>query len=160
MQRSVGSMRRLGQQLGRLGSRGAGGAFVRRASTLTEEEKAQMASEGGPTIFDKILSGDIPSELVWDDEYAYAFRDVNPQAPVHVIIIPKHRDGLTSLGRAKERHKNVLGHLMWVASRVAKREHLDAGWRLVVNNGPQGAQSVYHLHLHVLGGRQMTWPPG
>eukprot|EP01062_Namystynia_karyoxenos_P082317 TRINITY_DN9257_c0_g1_i2.p3 TRINITY_DN9257_c0_g1~~TRINITY_DN9257_c0_g1_i2.p3 ORF type:complete len:196 (+),score=64.55 TRINITY_DN9257_c0_g1_i2:84-590(+) len=121
---------------------------------------AQSAVEGGPTVFDRILSGEVPSQALWDDEHAYAFRDISPQAPVHAVIIPKVCDGLTSLARSEERHKQLLGHLLWVAARVAEQEGLDEGWRVVINNGRHGAQSVYHLHLHLLGGRQMRWPPG
>lgn len=85
--------------------------------------------------------------------------DINPQAPVHIIVIPKHRDGLTKLSNAREDQKDILGHLMYVAQSVGKKECPD-GFRIVINDGEHGAQSVYHLHLHVLGGRQMLWPPG
>ena len=85
--------------------------------------------------------------------------DINPQAPVHIIVIPKHRDGLTKLSNAREDQKEILGHLMYVAQSVGKKECPD-GFRIVINDGEHGAQSVYHLHLHVLGGRQMLWPPG
>ncbi len=85
--------------------------------------------------------------------------DINPQAPVHIIVIPKHRDGLTKLSNARENQKDILGHLMYVAQSVGKKECPD-GFRIVINDGEHGAQSVYHLHLHVLGGRQMEWPPG
>ena len=85
--------------------------------------------------------------------------DINPQAPVHIIVIPKRRDGLTKLSNARENQKDVLGHLLYVAQNVGKKECPD-GFRIVINDGEHGAQSVYHLHLHVLGGRQMGWPPG
>ena len=85
--------------------------------------------------------------------------DINPQAPVHIIVIPKHRDGLTKLSNAREDQKDILGHLMYVAQSVGKKECPD-GFRIVINDGEHGAQSVYHLHLHILGGRQMNWPPG
>lgn len=85
--------------------------------------------------------------------------DINPQAPVHIIVIPKHRDGLTKLSNARENQKDVLGHLLYVAQNVGKKECPD-GFRIVINDGEHGAQSVYHLHLHVMGGRQMKWPPG
>ena len=89
------------------------------------------------------------------------FRDVNPQAPTHLLVIPKDRDGLSRLSKADERHKAILGHLLFVAQKVAGEQGLqDEGFRVVVNDGPHGAQSIYHLHLHVLGGRQMSWPPG
>ena len=130
---------------------------------MSEEAKAQtphIPADSEETIFDKIAAKQIPSTVVYEDDLVYAFRDITPQAPVHIILIPKHRDGLTRLYVAEERHKALLGHLMWAASEVARRENLEQGWRLVVNDGVHGAQSVYHLHLHILGGRQMGWPPG
>lgn len=112
------------------------------------------------TIFDMIIAKEIPADVVYEDEKCMAFRDIAPQAPVHVVLIPKNRDGLTQLSKATEAHKEILGHLMYTASVVAAQEGLAEGWRLVVNDGANGAQSVYHLHLHILGGRQMGWPPG
>lgn len=85
--------------------------------------------------------------------------DINPQAPVHILVIPKNRDGLTMLSNAREDQKDILGHLLFVAQSVGKKE-CPNGFRLVINDGEHGAQSVYHLHIHVLGGRQMEWPPG
>ncbi|EFJ36715.1 hypothetical protein SELMODRAFT_76264, partial [Selaginella moellendorffii] len=110
--------------------------------------------------FDKILSKEIPSTIVYEDEKALAFRDINPQAPVHVVLIPKIRDGLTQLSKAEEKHKDVLGHLLYVAKLIGEKEGLGDGYRVVINDGPLGCQSVYHLHLHILGGRQLKWPPG
>uniref|UniRef100_A0A7S0Y8Z6 HIT domain-containing protein n=1 Tax=Pseudo-nitzschia delicatissima TaxID=44447 RepID=A0A7S0Y8Z6_9STRA len=129
-----------------------------------EVEKAKEAAatigDGAPaTIFDKILSGDIPANKIHDDEFCIAFRDVNPQAPVHFLVIPKNRDGLTQLSKAREDQKAVLGHMMFVAQKLGQEE-CPGGFRVVVNDGSDGAQSVYHLHIHVLGGRQMNWPPG
>ena len=112
-----------------------------------------------PTIFDKILSGEWSSKKVHEDELCLAFRDVNPVAPTHVLVIPKKRDGLTKLSEAREDQKSLLGHLMYVAQEIGRNE-CPEGFRVVVNDGKDGAQSVYHLHLHVLGGRQMNWPPG
>eukprot|EP00253_Pinus_taeda_P009209 PITA_09209 len=89
-----------------------------------------------------------------------AFRDIAPQAPTHIIIIPKVRDGLTGLSKAEERHEDILGHLLYTAKVIAKQEGLSDGFRIVINDGPTGCQSVYHLHIHLLGGRQMNWPPG
>eukprot|EP01065_Artemidia_motanka_P009012 TRINITY_DN14589_c0_g1_i1.p2 TRINITY_DN14589_c0_g1~~TRINITY_DN14589_c0_g1_i1.p2 ORF type:complete len:181 (+),score=55.01 TRINITY_DN14589_c0_g1_i1:66-545(+) len=128
---------------------------------LQEQGRGCAAGADGhpPTIFDKILSGDIPSQKVWEDDVAFAFRDVSPQAPTHILIIPKHRDGLVSLSEAEDRHKDALGHLMLVAAKVAKQEGLE-GWRVVVNNGRGGGQTVFHLHLHLIGGRPLSWPPG
>ncbi|KAF5941089.1 hypothetical protein HYC85_022256 [Camellia sinensis] len=89
-----------------------------------------------------------------------AFRDISPQAPTHIVIIPKVRDGLTGLSKAEERHCHILGRLLYTAKLVAKQEGLEEGFRIVINDGPNGCQSVYHLHVHLLGGRQMNWPPG
>jgi len=118
------------------------------------------ADSEGPTIFDKIISKEIPATVIYEDDQALAFKDVNPQGPVHFLVIPKVRDGLTRLSKAEERHKALLGHLMYVAQKVAKEQGLAAGFRVAINDGPNGCQSVYHLHLHVIGGRQMSWPPG
>uniref|UniRef100_A0A7S2EDW6 HIT domain-containing protein n=1 Tax=Trieres chinensis TaxID=1514140 RepID=A0A7S2EDW6_TRICV len=129
-----------------------------------EVDKAIAASapsgdDDPPTIFDKIVSGDIPSTKVYEDDTVLAFRDVSPQAPTHVLVIPKARDGLTQLSKAREDQEGLLGHLLYVAQEVGKKE-CPNGFRLVINDGKDGAQSVYHLHIHVLGGRQMGWPPG
>lgn len=97
----------------------------------------------------------------FEDDDTLAFRDINPTAPTHVVLIPKKRDGLTSLTNAKEHHERILGRLMLAAREVAVREGIaDSGYRLVVNAGPHGGQTVDHLHLHVIGGKQLTWPPG
>mmetsp|Transcript_12342 Transcript_12342/g.15233 ORF Transcript_12342/g.15233 Transcript_12342/m.15233 type:complete len:203 (+) Transcript_12342:145-753(+) len=124
------------------------------AYKLSSEDKA-----GPATIFDKLLSGEWPSNKVYEDDQAYAFRDVNPQAPVHILVIPKVRDGLVQLSKVRDDQKQLLGHLMYVAQEVGKKE-CPKGFRIVINDGEDGAQSVYHLHLHVLGGRQLKWPPG
>eukprot|EP00897_Mesotaenium_endlicherianum_P000970 jgi/Mesen1/10874/ME000093S10386 len=135
-----------------------------RGKTMAGEEKAAAAaaesrySEGG-TIFDKIVRREIPATIIFEDDKVLAFRDIHPQAPTHVIVIPKERDGLSELAKAEERHKGILGHLVYAAQLVAKQEGLD-DFRLVVNNGPGAGQSVFHLHLHVLGGRPLRWPPG
>jgi len=114
---------------------------------------------GPDTIFDKLLSGEWPTDKVYEDDRAFAFRDVSPQAPIHILVIPKNRDGLVSLSTARENQKELLGHLMFVAQEIGKKE-CPKGFRIVINDGEQGAQSVFHLHLHILGGRQMNWPPG
>ncbi|GFP83873.1 14 kDa zinc-binding protein, partial [Phtheirospermum japonicum] len=88
-----------------------------------------------------------------------AFRDIEPQAPTHILIIPKVKDRLTGISNAEVKHCEILGHL-YTAKLVAKQEVLDDGFRLVINDGPNGCQSVYHLHIHLIGGRQMNWPPG
>jgi histidine triad (HIT) family protein len=109
------------------------------------------------TIFGKIARGEAPAEIVYEDDRALAFRDVNPQAPTHLLVIPrKPIDRLTAAGAEDEA---LLGHLLRVASRVAGEAGLE-DYRLVVNDGPGAGQTVYHLHVHVLGGRALSWPPG
>ncbi|EPS66467.1 hypothetical protein M569_08307 [Genlisea aurea] len=127
----------------------------------SEKEAAlEAVPSDGPTIFDKIIDKKIPSSVVYEDDQVLAFRDIAPQAPVHIVIIPKVKDGLTRLSKAEERHVEILGRLLYTAKIVAKQEGLENGFRVVINDGPDGCQSVYHLHLHVIGGRQMNWPPG
>ncbi|KAJ7969312.1 14 kDa zinc-binding protein [Quillaja saponaria] len=121
---------------------------------------AANADSEAPTLFDKIIAKEIPSSIVYEDESVLAFRDINPQAPVHVLVIPKFRDGLSQLGKAEERHEKILGQLLYAAKIVAEKEGILEGFRVVINNGLGACQSVYHLHLHVLGGRQLKWPPG
>ncbi|CAJ2650279.1 unnamed protein product [Trifolium pratense] len=121
---------------------------------------AVNADSGAPTIFDKIINKEIPSSIVYEDEKVLAFRDISPQAPVHVLVIPKFRDGLTELGKVDARHGEILGQLLYAAKIVAEKEGISDGFRVVINSGASACQSVYHLHLHVLGGRQMNWPPG
>jgi histidine triad (HIT) family protein len=124
------------------------------------QEAAELAADGSPpTIFDNIISGKWDSDKIHDDDLCMAFRDVNPQAPVHFLVIPKNRDGLTQLTKAREDQKPLLGHLMYVAQMLGQKE-CPGGFRITINDGKDGAQSVYHLHLHVMGGRQMEWPPG
>jgi histidine triad (HIT) family protein len=109
------------------------------------------------TIFGRILRGEIPCDQVYADDRCLAFRDVNPQAPVHVLVIP--REPIVSLADAEDQHEALLGHLLLVAARVARLEGLNA-WRTVINSGEDAGQSVFHLHVHVIGGRPMGWPPG
>jgi histidine triad (HIT) family protein len=110
------------------------------------------------TIFQQIIDKEIPADIVFEDERCLAFRDITPQAPTHILVIPKQE--IASLAEAKESDAAVLGHLLIVARKVAEREGLTNGFRAVLNSGPDGGQSVDHLHVHVLGGRQLTWPPG
>ncbi|XP_063545669.1 adenosine 5'-monophosphoramidase HINT1-like [Cydia strobilella] len=136
-----------------------GSAFAIRRPYSDEVKKAQVQSVAtpGPTIFDKILAREISADIIYEDDLCMAFNDVSPQAPVHFLVIPKRR--IPRLQDAEESDKELLGHLMSVARALATAR-APLGWRLVVNNGREGAQSVYHLHLHILGGRQMGWPPG
>jgi len=109
------------------------------------------------TIFGRILQGEIPCDQVYADDRCLAFRDVQPQAPVHVLVIP--RQPLVNLADAAEADQDLLGHLLLVAAKVARQEGLSA-WRTVINTGAEAGQSVFHLHLHVIGGRPLAWPPG
>jgi histidine triad (HIT) family protein len=111
------------------------------------------------TIFSKIIRREIPADIVYEDDHVLAFRDVAPQAPTHVLVIPK--EPLTDLLDAGPDHTLLLGQLMQAAAHVARALGLaESGFRVVANVGPDAGQSVDHLHLHVLGGRQLTWPPG
>lgn len=110
------------------------------------------------TIFGKIIKREIPADIVYEDEHCLAFKDVNPQAPVHVLVIPKKE--IARLADSDADDQALLGHLMLVAKRVAAEQGIGDAFRLVVNNGEKAGQSVFHLHLHILGGRPLKWPPG
>ena len=110
------------------------------------------------TIFGKIIRGEIPARIIHDDDRCLAFHDVAPQAPVHVLVIPKKP--IPSLAEADEADVELLGHIVLVATQLARSLGLDDGYRLVVNCGRDGGQSVDHLHVHLLGGRRLSWPPG
>ena len=110
-------------------------------------------------IFCKIVAGEIPAGKIYEDERAVAFRDINPQAPTHALVIP--REHIASLNEASETDEALLGHLLLVAARVAREAgHAEGGFRTVVNTGAEAGQTVFHIHVHVLGGRRLTWPPG
>jgi histidine triad (HIT) family protein len=109
-------------------------------------------------LFCKIVQGVLPSTAVYQDELCYAFADIHPQAPVHVLVVP--REHITSLADANEGDRPLLGHLIWAATEIARSKELSGGYRVVANSGADGGQTVDHLHLHLLGGRQLTWPPG
>jgi histidine triad (HIT) family protein len=109
-------------------------------------------------LFCRIVEGEIPSTPIFQDEQAYAFADISPKAPVHILIIP--REHISSMRDADPSKQALLGHLHWVAAEIARNKGLTNGYRIVVNTGEDGGQTVDHLHLHLLGGRQMTWPPG
>ena len=110
------------------------------------------------TIFARIIRGEVPARIVHEDDRCLAFHDVAPQAPVHVLVIPKRP--IASLAEVGETDADLLGHLVVVATQVARTLGLAAGYRLVVNCGRDGGQSVDHLHVHLLGGRPLGWPPG
>lgn len=110
------------------------------------------------TIFGKIIRKEIPADIVYEDDLVLAFKDIVPQAPVHILVIPKKP--LPQLSAAESEDHALMGHLLLTAKRVAQQAGLENGYRLVINNGADGGQTVYHLHLHILGGRQMQWPPG
>jgi histidine triad (HIT) family protein len=109
-------------------------------------------------LFCKIVKGDIPSASVYQDELCYAFADIQPQAPVHVLIVP--REHFASLDDVGPDQQTLIGHLFWVAAEIARSKGLANGYRAVINTGDDGGQTVEHLHVHLLGGRSLTWPPG
>lgn len=108
-------------------------------------------------LFCKIIAGEIPADKVFEDELTYAFRDIDPQAPTHVLIIPRRH--ITSLAHAVTEDKELLGYLHQVAAKIAANEGLTNGFRTVINTGSGGGQTVGHLHVHLFGGRAMGWPP-
>ena len=111
------------------------------------------------TLFEKIIAREIPADIVFEDELCLAFRDIHPQAPVHILVIPKKI--IPRLGLAEDTDGALLGHLLLTARKVASSEGLlESGFRVVINHGPHGGESVPHLHVHVLGGRPLQWPPG
>lgn len=110
------------------------------------------------TIFAKIIRREIPADIVYEDDRCLAFRDVNPQAPVHILVIPKQP--IARLMDAVDDDESLLGHLLLTANKVAADEGIGDAFRVAINNGAGVGQSVFHLHLHVLGGRSFTWPPG
>jgi histidine triad (HIT) family protein len=110
------------------------------------------------TIFEKIAAREIPAKIVWEDEQAIAFEDVNPQAPVHVLIVPKKV--IPRLAEASKADGETLGHLLLAAGEIARKLELSGGYRVVINNGPDAGESVPHLHVHLLGKRALAWPPG
>ncbi|MFM7142561.1 MAG: histidine triad nucleotide-binding protein [Alphaproteobacteria bacterium] len=114
-----------------------------------------MAAE--KTLFERIIAREIPAEIVHEDDRCIAFRDIHPQAPTHVLVVP--RKPIPGVGSAAREDEAVLGHLLLVAAEVARTEGLADGYRLVINNGPHAGQSVDHIHVHLLGGKPMGWPP-
>jgi histidine triad (HIT) family protein len=111
-----------------------------------------------PSIFSKIIAKEIPADILHEDDVCLAFRDINPKAPVHFLVIPKKE--IESLADVSEEDEAILGRCLVVASKVADAEGLEAGYRMVANTREEGGQEVPHLHFHILGGRPMNWPPG
>jgi len=109
-------------------------------------------------LFCKIIAGTIPSSKVFEDDHTFAFADINPQAPTHVLVVPKKH--IASLDHASPDDIDVLGHLHAVAAEIARSKGLSKGYRTVINTGDDGGQTVDHLHVHLLGGRPLSWPPG
>ncbi len=110
------------------------------------------------TLFEKISTREIPAAIVYEDDLVLAIRDINPQAPVHVLIFPKKV--IPRIAEANAENERLLGHILLKAAEVAKQLDLTDGFRLVINNGVEGGETVPHLHVHILGGRHLAWPPG
>ncbi|NNE38239.1 MAG: histidine triad nucleotide-binding protein [Gammaproteobacteria bacterium] len=110
------------------------------------------------TIFSKIINREIPADIVYEDDLCLAFRDVNPQAPTHILVIPKKP--VSRLSESEPEDESLLGHLLLTANRIAESEGIADAFRLVINNGEGAGQTVFHLHIHILAGRPFTWPPG
>jgi histidine triad (HIT) family protein len=110
------------------------------------------------TLFKRIIDREIPADIVYEDDRSLAFRDINPQAPTHVLVIPKQE--ITGVGAAVEEDAALLGHLLVVVRQLAEQFGLADGYRVVINNGQHAGQTVEHLHLHLIGGRPLGWPPG
>jgi len=110
------------------------------------------------TLFQKIIDREIPADIVYEDDLSIVIKDINPQAPTHLLIIPKKP--IPKVSDALKEDKDILGHLMWVAGEVAREVGVEDTFRLVVNNGAKAGQSVFHIHIHLLSGRTLSWPPG
>ena len=110
------------------------------------------------TLFEKIIQRHIPADIVFEDDQVLAFKDINPAAPTHVLVIPKRP--ISRIDAANAEDQSLIGHLMLKAAEIAREVKLENGCRLVINNGPDGGESVPHLHCHILGGRALQWPPG
>jgi histidine triad (HIT) family protein len=109
-------------------------------------------------LFCRIISGEIPSKKIYEDEHTYAFEDINPQAPTHVLVVPKKH--IRGLKEAASEDAEAIGHCHLAAANIARQRGIEDGYRTVLNVGPRAGQSVFHMHVHLLGGRNMQWPPG
>jgi histidine triad (HIT) family protein len=110
------------------------------------------------TIFAKIIDREIPAKIVYEDDRCLAFHDINPQAPTHILVVPKQP--IDQIENMTESDAPLVGHLVYTASQIAKKQGLHGGYRLVINNGAGAGQTVFHVHVHLLGGRPFSWPPG
>jgi histidine triad (HIT) family protein len=129
---------------------------VHRMLELNLDEIRPMTNQ--ETVFSKIIRREIPADIVYEDELVLAFKDIAPQAPVHIVLIPKKP--IPKLADATPEDHALMGHLLLKVKQIADEAGLDNGFRVVINNGEDGGQTVYHLHIHILGGRPMQWPPG
>jgi len=142
--------------------------FLRQKLVLRLETSAYIVTDNAQfhfyliymsnTIFSKIINREIPADIVYEDDRAIAFKDINPQAPTHILVVPKKP--IPQLAVSEIEDQDLLGHLLLTVKQVAADASLGNGYRVVINNGTDGGQTVDHLHLHILGGRPMTWPPG
>jgi histidine triad (HIT) family protein len=134
--------------------------FCRVKKDLNPKTRSNLGEVGDLTdcLFCKIVNKELPSEIVYEDDDVLAFRDIKPQAPVHILIIPKRH--IETLADLTEDDEDIIGHAMFVASRLARDLGIDKGFRVVVNCGKEAGQSVFHIHMHLLGGRSLGWPPG
>jgi histidine triad (HIT) family protein len=125
-----------------------------------ELKESQVRHEGDAmTLFTKIINREIPANIVYEDDQCLAFRDINPQAPVHILVIPKRE--IPTMNEAKPGDEALIGHLMTAAAKIAKSEGIaESGYRLVVNTNAGAGQTVFHIHVHLIGGRPLQWPPG
>ena len=117
-----------------------------------------MKNENNDTLFKKIITREIPAEIVYEDELCLAFKDIHPQAPIHILLIPKKQ--ITQLSKINKEDTPLLGHLLSVVNTIAKQEKCLDAYRLVINNGADVGQTFFHLHMHILAGRNFSWPPG
>uniref|UniRef100_A0A673SYW7 HIT domain-containing protein n=1 Tax=Suricata suricatta TaxID=37032 RepID=A0A673SYW7_SURSU len=129
-----------------------------RAAQASPASQGPVCQPGGITIFGKIIHKEIPAKIIFENDQCFAFHDISPQAPTHFLVIPKKH--ISQISVAEDDDESLLGQLMIVGKKCAADLDLKKGYQMVVNEGSDGGQSVYHVHLHVLGGRQMNWPLG
>ncbi len=117
-----------------------------------------MINKKGDTIFEKIINKEIPADIIYEDDNCMAFKDINPVAPTHILLIPKKH--LAKIGDATEQDEHMLGQLMTRISIITNKLNINDNFRVIINNGAKAGQTVFHLHLHIISGREMNWPPG